>query len=105
MLRISFPDGPDIIVNIELENALYQLRFLYNTDDDAWTLSLRDKDNQPLIEGIKIVPNFPLLWLHHLPGVPGGEFMALSQADNIGRDAFTKGAATFIYMTEEEYYP
>ena len=102
MLRITCPDAPDILVSAELDGKIYYIRLLYNADGAYSTLSLRDKDNLPLAEGIKCVPGWPLLSRRRVPGLPPGDFIVLCRSDAVGRADFKTGAAKLIYATEAE---
>jgi hypothetical protein len=44
-----------------LDGRDYILHFAYNQRTDRWYLSLHDDENVPLIAGLKLVANWPLL--------------------------------------------
>ena len=104
MLKINFIDAPDLVVTIELEMTRYYLRLLWNDEGQYWTLSVRNEENQFLVEGIKVVPSYPLLSNYHRPELPPGEFIVVCKNDTLSRDAFIKNKATLIYMTKAEFY-
>lgn len=105
MITIAFPDANDIIVLVTLEGNQYKLRLLWNDVGEFWTLSVRSETGTPLIEGIRAVPNFPLLQPYHKPNVPPGELMVITSDDSlqdVGRDNFANGKAVLVYVTEAE---
>lgn len=103
MLSISFNDAPDIVVGVTLDDTVYRLRLMWNPDHAFWVLHLWDKDENPLLTSVKVVPNFPLLFNKHCFSVPRGELMAVSKQLRLDRDAFKDGRATLLYLKEEEW--
>jgi hypothetical protein len=101
MLRITFPDAPDILVSAELDGKIYYIRLLYNAEGAYWTLSIRDKDNLPLAEGVKAVSGYPFFRNRRGPGLPPGEFMVICRKDVVGRADFKTGAAKLLYINKE----
>ena len=61
MLYIAVPDMNDSISRLSIDGKEYGLRFTYNEKYDYWNFGLYDWNNNPIIAGVKIVPNFPLL--------------------------------------------
>lgn len=100
---IDFPTENDSMIDFEIDNSVYQLRFTYNESFDYWCFSLYDDDDNCLIAMVKIVPNFPLYFFYQIDGVPSGVFAAVSDKEHIGYDDFRNGTAQFIYMTQAEY--
>lgn len=61
-----------------LDGVDYLLSFVYNQREDRIYLSLADDEELPIVSGIKILANYPLLWRHrHDPKIPPGELMAI----------------------------
>lgn len=104
MQTITFLDANDVLTTVTLDGTQYKIRILYNDIGDFWTLSLRTPDNSSLLEGIKAVPNFPILYPYHQPGIPPGELMVVTtdSIQTVGRDDFTGSKATLVYITEDE---
>ena len=44
-----------------LDGRDYVLRFLYNTREDRWYLTISDQDEDPIVSGIKVVAEIDLL--------------------------------------------
>lgn len=105
MQIISFTDANDIVFLATLDDGQYKLRMLWNDSGGFWTLSVRQSDGTSLVEGIKVVPNYPLLRQYHKPDVPPGELLAIVTDDTkitIGRDDFSGGSVSLVYVTEDE---
>ena len=45
-----------------LDGVVYNLRFYYNDRDNSWYLSISDVNGTPIRTGIKLIPNFPLMF-------------------------------------------
>ena len=103
MTRITFNDANDLVVSVALDNVIYKLRITWNSFGGFWTFHLWDNENNPIITNVKVVRNFPLLLNKHCFNVPRGELLVLSKSE-LTRDSFQDGTATFIYVTESEWY-
>jgi hypothetical protein len=63
---------------VRLDGRDYNLRFAWNEREGRWYLSIFTDEDVPLILGIKIVTNWPLLRYYRSdPRVPPGEIMAM----------------------------
>lgn len=105
MQQITFLDGNDILTTAKLDGTQYKIRMLWNDAGGFWTLSLRDSKNNSLLEGVKCVPDFPILAPYHRPGIPAGEFVITTLDTSlqiIGRKDFVNKKAVLIYVTEDE---
>ena len=109
MVKLSSIDANDFIQEVTLDKTAYKLHHSWNDYAQQWTLGIRTAQGDDIVRGIAIVPNYPLLMGHHrTDNVPRGEFMAVvvdaDNADNqtIGRDGFTSGRFSMVYITEVE---
>jgi hypothetical protein len=102
MIYITVPDLNDSLSLITLDNQTYLIGFTYNMLKDYWTFGLYDVAQNPLLTGVKIVPNYNILTPYKDPLLPPGEFAALSSLANIGRQDFNNGVAQFIYLEKDE---
>jgi hypothetical protein len=60
-----------------LEGRDYVLRLSYNEREERFYLSILDEEEEPLVEGIKVIANWPLLRHYRYdPRLPPGELMA-----------------------------
>ena len=105
MQEIAFPDANDIVFNATLDGTKYKLRMLWNSSGGYWALSIRSESGTSILEGIKVVPNYPLLCQYHRPTVPPGELMVITQDDKlvgIGRNDLAESKVVLVYVTEDE---
>jgi hypothetical protein len=85
------------------------LHYSWNDFAQQWTVGVRDAQGNDIIRGIAINPNFPLFLIHHREAnVPKGELMAIvvdsakETNQTIGRDGFTSGRFSMVYVPEVE---
>lgn len=95
---IEVPDMNDSISRIVLSGKQYNIRFTYNDTCDYWKFSLYDAQSNPIVLGIKIVPQFPLNVFYGVSEIPSGVFGVLTKLDRIGRNDFLDGKAKFIFV-------
>lgn len=99
MLLIKVPQMNDSFSSIILGGVEFQLRFSYNDSFDYWSFGIYSQYKKPIIEGIKIVPNFPLnLFANNSPDIPKGFFIAKSNKEKIGHNDFYDGSASFYFV-------
>ena len=98
---IEVPDMNDSVSRIVLNEIAYLIRFTYNHTKDYWKFSLYDTQNEPIVLGVKIVPNFPLNVFYGVTDLPFGVFGAMSNLNRIGRNDFVDGKAKFIFCPAE----
>lgn len=87
-----------------IEEALikdYQIRFTWNDTGGYWKFSVYDPQGQPIVVGIKIVPNFPINLFYGVTRLPTGVFAVMTKLDRIGRKDFANGNATFVFCPVE----
>lgn len=100
-LIIEVPDINDSISRIVLSGTAYFIRFTYNDTGDYWKFSLYNSQNEPIVLGIKIVPQFPLNMFFGVTKIPDGIFAIKSKLKHIGRNDFVEGKAKFIFCPVE----
>lgn len=61
---------------VELAGTVFAMRFRHNAREDAWYLDLLDEAGAPLREGLRCVPNWPLLRTYMDRARPNGELVA-----------------------------
>lgn len=104
MIQITFNDDNDVVSSVSLDDKLYKIRMTWNADGFFWTLHIWDKDENPLLTNVKVVPNFPLTFNKHCFDIPSGEFIVITNQTLIDREAFADDRAKLVYITEKEYY-
>jgi len=73
---------------IELDREIFILNFTWNALNEFWAMDIYNRDEQPIILGIKIVPNFPLLEPYTVFEKPRGEIICqniINAPDTISR--------------------
>ncbi len=104
MITINFANGNDVVFSVPLDDVKYKIRMMWNHEGQFWTLHLWDANDNVILANVRVVPKFPLLMNHHVKNVPRGEFIVLTEKEDVGRDDFQSGAATLVYCTEDEFY-
>lgn len=58
-------------LSISLEGVSYILEFTYNERIKLYTLSLYDSDKTPIVLGVALVPEYPILLDYAIPNLNG----------------------------------
>lgn len=85
-------------VNISLQGNSYVLEFIFNSRLNAYTLSLYDGDNQPIVLGEALLPNYPLFQDYALQNLTGA--FRLIQKERILSEPYK----TYPKSLSEYYY-
>jgi hypothetical protein len=89
----------DSFSRIVLEKTEYLLRFTWNDAAKRWSFGIYTALREPIAQGLKVVPLFPLNLQYIDARLPSGVFCAYSKSDVIGRDDFVNGRAVFAYVS------
>lgn len=100
-IEIAVPDYNDSFSRVVLSGKQYLIRFSYNDTCDYWTFGLYTMQKEPIVQGIKIVPNFPLNLYCGSDDMPVGVFGVFTELDRVGRNDFLSGQAVFAYIPAE----
>jgi hypothetical protein len=74
-----------------LDGRDYVLHFAYNERLDRYYVSIHDDEDVPLIQGLKLVANFPLLRRYRWDErIPPGELMAISLQTDVTPPRFAE---------------
>ena len=95
---IEVPDMNDSVSRIVLGEKQYQIRFTWNDTGCFWSFGLSDSLGNPLLIGVKIVPQFPLNLFSGDEKLPQGVFAVLTEKDRIGRMDFLEEGAKFVFI-------
>lgn len=101
-VEISVPDYNDSFAQVVLSGRQYLIRFSYIDTFDYWLFGLYTPQKEPLLTGVKIVPNYPLNLFFNADNMPNGLFCAYTEFERIGKDDFTNGRAVFAYVPAEQ---
>ena len=88
MQIIPFKEPSNWKEQIELSGVIFVLEFTWNALNEFWVMDIFNRDEVPIIYGIKIVPSFPLLAGYTAIGKPTGEIICqniVGGNDIIGR--------------------
>lgn len=105
-MTIPFKQFSSFIQEVTLDGTPYRIALTWNTRGEYWTLIFRDRENNTLIAGIKLVLDYELI--HNYPdrGLPRGHLYVIDTAgsfDRIGRYDFENvRKLSLLYVTEEE---
>lgn len=85
MITIPIPSPllPAFTQRSRLDGREYVISFVWNARESRWFVELLDENADPIVSGVKVIPNFPLLRRVVDPRCPPGELAAL---DNAGDD-------------------
>lgn len=98
MTIITPPDLNDSFSRVVLDGKEFLVRFTYNDAYDYWTFGIYDQEENPIVAGIKMVPNFPLSFFYESNGLPNGTFGVISDLERVGRSAFLDGKTQFVFI-------
>jgi len=99
ILQIAVPDLNDSFSRVVLDGVQYLIKFTWNEAAQRWSFGLYTMQREPLVQGVRIVPRFPLNLQIVNDDFPFGVFGAYTDLEHIGRDDFKNGRATFAYIS------
>lgn len=88
MQIIPFKEPSSWREQVTLSGQIFVLEFTWNALNDFWVMNIYNRNEEPLIYGIKVVPTFPLLTGYTVIGKPLGEIVCqniVGGNDIIGR--------------------
>jgi hypothetical protein len=98
-IDIGVPDLNDSFSRVVLDGVQYLIRFTWNDTAQRWSFGLFTMQREPLAQGIRLVPRFPLNLQIVDDNFPQGIFGVYSDLDNVGRNDFINGKAAFSYIS------
>jgi len=98
VLDIAVPDYNDSFSRVVLNGKQYLIRFTWNDAAQRWSFGLYTMLKEPLAQGIKMIPRFPLNLQIVDDNFPNGVFGVYSDFASIGRDDFRNCKAVFSYI-------
>lgn len=104
MFSISIRDLNSQAIESVLDNILYYIVLDWNDTGGYWTFAIRNSAYQTLIDGISLVPNYPLTKQFRYATMPPGELLvnAKFRSGPIPRDGFTSGLYELVYLTQQD---
>ena len=99
IIFIEVPDMNSSFSRVVLDGVEYLINFNWNETAKRWNFGLYTMQREPLAQGIRIVPRFPLNLQIVNNNFPFGVFGAYTDLAHIGRDDFKNGRAAFGYVS------
>lgn len=100
MLAIPFREQSFFRQQIQLTGVLYFLTFTWNALNQYWVMDIANSNEVPLISGIKIVQDYPLLAAYTVDGMPPGEIICqnvVNSPDEIKRFSMSQNFVLVYY--------
>jgi hypothetical protein len=97
-LEIKVPDMNDSFSKAVLNGVEYSLRFTWNDTKARWSFGVYTILREPIVQGIKLVPKFPINIQYIDKRLPAGMFAVYTNLDAIGRSDFIEGRAVFAFI-------
>jgi len=104
MALIKIPirsDLPAFNERIELEGVIYNLDIRYNERMDRWAMDILTEEEIPIVSGLLLLTNVPLLDQLTVADLPPGDFIMLDRA-NLQRDASADNLGEDINLFYQE---
>lgn len=106
MAIIEIPINPNIeaqTVEVSLDGVLYKLRFSWNIRQSSWSMDIAESNDNILIQGIKIEPDWLPVFRYKITNFPPGEFIVIDTSgtgDPPDRTEFGTGARVKLMYQE-----
>jgi hypothetical protein len=97
-IEILVPDMNDSFSKAVLDGKEYLLRFTWNDTAGRWNFGIYTVLREPIIQGIKLVPQFPVNLQYIDERLPSGIFGVYTKLEVIGRKDFIDKKAVFAYI-------
>jgi hypothetical protein len=101
-LEITVPDMNDSFSKVVLDGKEDALRFSWNDTAGRWSFGVHTILREPIVQGLKLVPQFPLNLQYIDERLPSGVFGVYTRLDAVGRDDFINGRAIFAYIPSNQ---
>ncbi len=105
MLIIPFQKNlPSFSQEVTIDGISYLFEFFWNSRGEHWTMSIFNRDQLPLVVGIRLVLLYGLISQYVDRGLPPGEIYVIDLSDNteeIKQNDFDS-RLYLTYFTEEE---
>src|SRR5262245_55138749 len=105
-VRIVTTPYPDTTQRVELDGVLYTLRFMWSGRGSCWHVNLADADGVAIVNGIRLVTSFPLLYRFRYLAVPPGELYFFDLRDMAGKPTLEEmGERYRLYYVDAGGFP
>jgi len=100
IVRIPFKPLPSFTEEITLNNIPYIFTFNWNSRGEFWALDIADREENPILSGLKLTNQNEILGNFVETGQPKGLLYVVDNTQSMGDltfDSFTSGKATLIF--------
>lgn len=104
MQIIPFKGESKFEMQIEIDGVIYIIKIQWNSLNEYWSMSIYNRNDDPLILGVKVVNNYDLLSQYVIEGLPKGNLICQSVIDEwgkIGRFDMGQKSDLFYYSQGE----
>jgi len=104
MILISLNSVPAFFsVEAELDRVPYLMTFRWNERSESWFMDLSALPGGPIVQGVRVVPDYPMLQQFTRPNMPPGAFVFVANRtiDRIGRNDLGTNAV-LVYLSESD---
>jgi hypothetical protein len=88
-----------------LDDELFYIIIDWNDTGQYWEMGIRNSAYQTLVDGVCLVPNYPLLWQFRYEDMPKGDFQLVRIKYDNGpptRDELVTTKYELVYMTRTD---
>lgn len=79
-MALSLPLDPEIEADdftISLDGGVYRFRFTWNSRAQAWVMDVLTEAEEPIVSGVRVVVNFPILDQFEDSRLPPGKLIVV----------------------------
>lgn len=104
MQSIPFRNESSFREQIQLDGEIFFLNFSWNALNEFWTFDVFNIDENPIIYGVKIVADFPLLTFVRSAQMPKGNFICqnIVRGDDVIKRFDMNQKFSLFYYSESE---
>jgi len=102
MIIIPWIGGAAWRQEIAIQRRTYVLRARWNQEASAWTLDIADRNERPIVNGIRLVCGQFLTRLHVDERLPDGDFIVIGSGGQPDFTSFANGDAQLLFLTSGE---
>jgi len=107
MIAIPFQDSPSFTEEVTIDGVVYLFEFNWNSRGEFWSMSIYDRDQNPLVLGIRMVIFHELIGQFVDRGLPPGELYVIDPSEDMTEleqdDLLSR--AYLLYFEEDELEP
>jgi len=104
MIIIPFQESPSFTQEITIDGVVYMFEFNWNSRGEFWSMDVFDRDQLPLVLGVRMVIFHELIQQYVDKGLPPGELYIIDPSGDMNEvnkdDLLTR--AYILYFGEDE---